>query len=128
VVGGSRFAVVDVYVDAGDVPLAAWQVEVRAVAGSVKLVGVEGGEHAAFREPPFYDPAALHAGDGKSDGRIILGAFNIGDELPTGRTRVARLHVEVEGEAKYEAKLTACATRDGDRITGRVEAIEGGAK
>jgi len=54
-----RFAVVDVYVDSGNQPLAAYQCGLTAARGDVKIVGVEGGEHAAFAEPPYYDPAAM---------------------------------------------------------------------
>ena len=107
-----RFAAVDVMLDTADVPLAAYQVEVTATAGDVTLAGIEGGEHAAFREPPYYDPKAL------GQNRIILGAFNTGSDLPTGRTRVARLMVRVTGDAAptYEATVQAAAAPDGKPI------------
>ena len=54
-----RFAPVDVYLDSGSRPLAAYQFELKVTQGKVKIVGVEGGEHEAFREAPYYDPAAL---------------------------------------------------------------------
>ena len=47
-----RFAVVDVYIDAANAALAAYQVEILTTQGTVKIVGIEGGEHAAFKEPP----------------------------------------------------------------------------
>ena len=63
-------------------------------AGDVKLVGIEGGEHAAFAQPPYYDPKAL------LNERIVIAAFNTAgaDKLPSGKTRVARLMVRVDGE------------------------------
>jgi len=114
---GVRFEVVDIFVDSGLVPLAAYQVEVRATAGDVKLVGVEGGAHAAFAAAPFYDPAALHAGRMRE--RIVIAAFSTAGELPTGRTRVARLHVRVSGAAAYSVKLETAGGVDGHKIDAR---------
>jgi hypothetical protein len=77
----------------------------------VKIVGVEGGEHVAFREPPYYDPAAL------SRDRIIIAAFNTGRDLPRGKTRVARLHLAITGpEPEYTAKLDIAASAEGAAI------------
>src|SRR5258708_5660502 len=66
----SPFAYVDVFIDPHGTPLAAYQFELRATAGDVKLVGIEGGEHAAFAKPPYYDPKAL------LNDRIVIAAFN----------------------------------------------------
>ncbi len=106
-----RFEAVDVYVDSGETPLAAYQFELSTPPG-VAIAGVEGGEHAAFADPPYYDPAAL------MQGRIIIAAFNTGDDLPTGRTRVARLHMQVTGEAApdYALELQAAASPTGERL------------
>ncbi|HYO11147.1 MAG TPA: hypothetical protein VER17_19435 [Tepidisphaeraceae bacterium] len=87
-----RFATVDVRLDPKGQPLAAYQLEFVAPA-SVALVGIEGGDHAAFKQPPFYDPAALR------NSRVILAAFNTAADLPRGETRVARLHVQIQGSA-----------------------------
>ena len=54
----ARFTTVDIIVDAGAESLAAYQIEITA-RGDAKIVGVEGGDHAAFKAPPHYDPAAL---------------------------------------------------------------------
>jgi hypothetical protein len=107
-----RFAAVDVYVDSGRQPLAAYQFELKATAGDVQIVGIEGGEHAAFREAPYYDPAAM------MQHRVIIAAFSTGKDLPTGRTRVARVHVRVAGatEPEYAIELEAAASPDGQRI------------
>jgi hypothetical protein len=89
---GPRFGYVDIFIDSGETPLAVYQVELRATAGDIRIVGVEGGDAAAFAEPPHYDPAALLEGE-----RIVLGAFSTGDALPAGRTRIARVHLRIEG-------------------------------
>jgi len=121
---GVRFAAVDVYVDSGRRPLAAYQFELKATVGNVKIVGIEGGEHAAFKEPPYYDPAAL------TRQRIVIAAFNTGEDLPTGRTRVARVHVRVAGtiEPEYAVELEAAASPDGKRISATATCEQGEAK
>lgn len=108
----ARFTWVDVYVDAGELPLAAYQVDLVALTDDVRIVGVEGGDTGAFAEPPYYDPAALQ------QGHIILGAFDTGDELPVGPVRVARLHVMCAAGAAPEMsiELTVAATLGGDAI------------
>ncbi|MBI2931491.1 MAG: hypothetical protein HYY16_07550 [Planctomycetes bacterium] len=101
-----RFAVVDVFVDSGDAPLAAWQVEVTANA---RIVGMEG-------EPvPTYDPAALQGG------RIVLAAFSTAEKPPKGRVRVARLHMMEAGLPDYAVKLVAAAAPGGRRIEAKAE-------
>ena len=55
----SPFTYVDVFIDPHGRALGAYQFELRATAGDVALVGIEGGEHAAFSHPPYYDPKAL---------------------------------------------------------------------
>ncbi len=111
--GPVRFTWLDVYVDSGSVPLAAYQVQIRATAGRVAIVGIEGGEHAAFREPPYYDPAAMQ------QDRVILGAFNTGRDLPAGVARIARLHLQVTGEQipEFSVQLDTAAASDGHKIT-----------
>jgi hypothetical protein len=106
-----EFRWVDVYIDSGNVPLAAYQFELAAETGDFRIVGIEGGEHPAFAEPPYYDPAALQ------NDRVILAAFSTADELPTGNTRVARVHVMIEGNPpQYLVTLSVAATKDGSRI------------
>jgi hypothetical protein len=116
-----RFEAVDVYVDSGRAPLAAWQFELAAESGNAIIVGVEGGEHPAFAEPPYYDPAAL------SHGRIIIASFSTGDDLPAGRTRVARLHMQVTGDTPpdYAVRLQVAASRDGERIDATASMTQG---
>src|SRR5687767_11940811 len=89
-----RFAVVEVRIDPSGKPLAAYQLEFIADATRVKLVGIEGGDHAAYAQPPYYDPAAL------SQNRVILAAFNTGSNLPAVAFRAARLHVQITGSER----------------------------
>ncbi len=111
---GLQFIAIDVYVDSGERELGAWQVEVTSDSPEAKLVGVEGGAHAAYAEPPYYDPAALHESDAFD--RVVIAALSTADELPTGRTRVARLHFMVEGEPGFRVKLMAAGARDATPI------------
>lgn len=111
-----RFQTVDVYVDTGDMPLAAYQFSVHSATRSALLAGLEGGEHPAFAPPPYYDPQAL------IDEKVIVAAFSTADDLPKGRTRVARLHVQVTGEkdAEYVATLQTAAGADGSVIPAKL--------
>ena len=122
----ARFIAVDIFVDSGDVELGAYQVEVKAMAGGtpappaassskVTLVGVAGGEHAAFAEPPHYDAAALHEDQLKD--RIVLAAFNTGKDLPKGKTKVAQIQVMVEGaEPAFAVVVMTAGAGDGTKI------------
>jgi len=122
--GRVRFANLDVYVDSGQQPLAAYQFELAAEVGDVKIVGLEGGEHPAFQSPPYYDPAAL------MQNRIIVAAFNTGRDLPRGRTRVARLHVQITGDRQpeYAIRLEAAGNAAGARIPATAIVAEGDAR
>ena len=113
--GPIRFRPVHVYIDPAGTPLAAYQIEIVA-DGNARIVGVEGGEHPAFAEPPAYDPAAL------AGGRIIIAAFDLGDDLPTERTRVATIHMREAGplDPTYSATLQAVGDPDGQPIDATV--------
>jgi hypothetical protein len=67
----------------------------------VKIVGIEGGEHRAFREPPFYDPKAMQ------EERVIIAAFSTEkpENLPTGKTRVATIHLQTTGTERLGIRL-----------------------
>ena len=114
-----RFTAIDITIDSGNQPFAAYQFELLASGADAKIVGVEGGEHAAFREPPYYDPAAL------SQNRIIIAAFNTGRDLPSGKTRVARLHLQITGgEPTYKVKLDVAGDSDGKPVTAKIDFTE----
>ena len=117
-----RFAPLHIFLDSGSQPLAAFQFELKAAAGQIKIVGVEGGQHAAFKEAPYYDKAALY----KSN-RIIIAAFNTGRELPKGRTRIATIHLQIIGDAEpdYELKLVVAADADAKEIPAKIDIVRG---
>lgn len=104
-----EFTAVDVYVDSPK-PLAAWQMEVRT---SATIVGVEGGEPKCYAEPPFYDPKALRGG------RIVLAAFTTEAAPPSGRIRVARLHLR--GAPELSAREIVAAAPGGAKVEVKVE-------
>ncbi|MGD8499801.1 MAG: hypothetical protein PVJ86_04095 [Phycisphaerales bacterium] len=116
-----RFAPLHIYLDSGNRPLAAFQFELKAAAGQIKIVGVEGGQHEAFKEAPYYDPAAL------ANDRIIIAAFNTGQDLPKGRTRIATIHLQIIGDAEpeYELMLTVAADADGEEIPAKISFEKG---
>jgi hypothetical protein len=116
-----RFEAVEIYIDSKDEALAAYQFELSTKAGEIAIVGVEGGEHPAFKEPPYYDPAAL------SNDRIIIAAFNTGKDLPKGRTRVATIHLQLTGETEpeYVLELDVAASASGNRIAANISLAEG---
>gem|GEM_PF-788079 len=107
-----RFAAVDVYIDSGAASLAAWQFELTTGSGDVKIVGVEGGDHPAFKAPPYYDPKAL------TQDRIIIAAYSTAENLPSGKTRVARIHVQISGEPRpdFGVQIIVAADQAGDTI------------
>src|SRR5256885_1567618 len=79
-----RFATVDVYVDSSHDVLAAYQLEWTGQSANARIVGIEGGENSAFKEPPYYDPNAMQ------QERVILASFSTANaaKLPRGKTRV----------------------------------------
>lgn len=117
-----HFRAVDIFVDSQDQPLAAYQLEFTASGSSAKIVGIEGGEPAAFREAPFYDPTAIQ------HERVIIGAFSTGpaDELPTGKTRVATIHLQTTGREmpRFHVQVQTAATVGGRKISVQASAIE----
>jgi len=111
-----RFTTVDLYV-VSDTPVAAWQVELAERSGAMQIVGIERGDDATFRDPPYYDRVVLERA---ATERIVLASLSLSgaDQLPRGRVRIARLHVRTIGAAQpdYEARLIAAGTADGRPI------------
>ena len=122
--GAGRFRTVAVYVDAGQAPLAAYQVVITVgdTAPTAKIVGVEGGSADAFRAAPYYDPAALQGG------RIIIAAFTTEAAPPRGRTHVTTLHLfEPAGCIPvYRARLVVAVGDTGRDIAATVALEPGG--
>jgi hypothetical protein len=108
-----HFQAVDIFVDANDIPLAAYQLEFKATNGNVKIVGIEGGEHPAFKEAPYYDPKAMQ------QERVIIAAFSTDANLPNGKTRVATIHLQIIGDQSpgYSVKLAVAADAGGNKTS-----------
>src|SRR5688572_4302910 len=87
----AEFAVYDIYLEPHGEPLAAYQLKIWDKNAAIKIISVEGGEHRAFQKAPFFDPKAIQRDI------IKLAAFDArkSGDLPTHRTRVASLHVEI---------------------------------
>ena len=120
----TRFSPLHIDIDSGRRSLAAYQFELKAAAGQIKIVGVEGGRHKAFKEAPYYDPAAL------AKDRIIIAAFNTGRDLPKERTRIATVHLQIIGEIEpeYELKLIVAADEEGKEIPAKISYEKGESK
>lgn len=123
-VSSSRFTWIDAWIDPHGKPLGAYQFELRTFGPDVALVGVEGGEHSAFAQPPYYDPKA------NLQKRIVIAAYNTSNDLPHQRTRVARIMVRITGaaEPKYSATLDVAASSDAKPIDAAVSVKEGAAQ
>lgn len=117
----TRFAAVAIYLES-DEPVAAWQFELGESSGRMRVVGVENGDSAAFEGAPYYDLQAVSEGDAD---RIIVADFSLrpADELPTGRHRVATVHVQLQGfaEPEYIVSLMAAGGADGQSIQASIE-------
>ena len=113
-----HFRAIDVYVDSGNTPLAAYQLEFSVTNVPTTIVGIEGGSPKAFREPPFYDPKAMQGE------RVIIAAFSTEapEHLPSGKTRVATIHIMTTGEARpaFNLKLQTAADPAGKKISATV--------
>ncbi len=110
------FAAVDIYLNSTE-PVAAWQFDLSDRNGLMSVVGVENGESAAFERTPYYDREAVRLG---SANRIIVADFSLADEnrLPSGRTRIATLHLMLKGagDPVFNLNLTTATTYDGQVI------------
>jgi hypothetical protein len=117
-----RFRVVDIYVDSKEQSLAAYQLEFSITNNAAKIAGIEGGEHPAFAEPPFYDPKAMQ------HERVLLAAFstNAIAHLPKGKTRVATIHLQTKSPAaiEFNVKLSVAADANGNKIPAKASVQE----
>ena len=117
-----RFRAVDIYIDLKQNTLGAYQLEWASKNPGARIVGIEGGESLAFRQPPYYDPKAIQ------HQRVILAAFSTAkaEKLPKGKTRVATIHLQMTGERAIEPviKNARAATPEGTTLTGEATSIE----
>ena len=111
-----RFAAINVYFESVE-PLAAWQFELSDPAGAMAVVGIENGDSDAFPGAPHYDMAAVE--QDRAD-RIVVADFSLADRaaLPSGRTRVATVHVRIAGArtSDFELQLIAAGNEAGEPI------------
>ena len=119
-----RFVPVEVIIDTGDRPLAAYQLTMHATRGDVRIVGIEGGDPGSvFTDPPYYDPRAMQLD------HVIIADFSVAPagDLPRGRIRVATIHVRVVGaEAPaFQAELTAAADDTGAPVDATTSLVFG---
>ena len=98
-----RFAALDVQLESAQ-PVAAWQFELSEAGGRMHVVGVENGDSPAFAKAPYFDRKAVN--DGRAD-RIIVADFTLRPpaELPTGKVRIATVHVRITGDSRPEYVL-----------------------
>lgn len=118
---GTSFMVFDIMLDTGADKLAAYQLEIAYPQKTVKIVGLEGADTGAFNPPPYYDP------EGMAGGRIKIAAYTLDDEdAPAGKTRVARMHLSVQGswDRELEFKLVTAAKPGGEKITPKITITE----
>lgn len=113
-----RFVAVDVFIDSA-APLAAWQFEFSDLNNATKVVGIENGDVAAFNRAPFYDRDAVAGGNAD---RIVVADYSLTSrsDLPTGRIRVATLHLMVSGATDFASKLIVAATHGGKSIEAEI--------
>lgn len=110
----ARFMPVEVFLDSPE-PVAAWQFELKDRNASMKVVGVENGDSDVFQPAPYYDRDAVTKGEAR---RIVVADYSLAEEskLPSGRVRVATLHLMLDGEADFELNLVTANTADGRPI------------
>lgn len=115
----TNFAVLDVYIDSQDQNLAAWQFELTDTNKHMQVVGVENGEHSSFARVPAYDRDVIDQGNAE---RIIVANFSLApsNELPRGQTRVASIHVRLDGEPDYQLRLVNAGNAGGVSISATI--------
>ena len=117
----ARFVPVEIFLDSAQ-PVAAWQFELVDRNGRMTVVGVENGASKAFTGAPYYDRPATQAGEVE---RIVVVDYTLADapELPTGRTRIATVHLMIVGEADFEVTLVTATTADGQQIDASISLL-----
>lgn len=118
------FSTLEITIDPEGKPLGAFQFELTSTNSSFTVVGVEGGEHAAFDHgrPPYFDLTTQRV----NTDRLVLAEYALPDAdsnaLPTGPIRVATVHIMLEGTdqipepIQYAIKVTAAGDADGNPI------------
>lgn len=117
----SRFAAVEVYLDSQE-PVAAWQFEFSNRHGGMQVVGVENGDSAAFAGTPYYDREAVRLGTAD---RVVVADYSLAPapELPSGRVRIATLHLVLDAtvEPTFALDLVTAVDVDGRPVKASLE-------
>lgn len=122
-IAAPRFLALDVIIESAE-PLAAWQFELSETGGGMKVVGIESGDSAAFKRAPYYDRDAVAGGHAE---RIVVAHYSLEreNELPSGATRVATVHVMLENvDANFDLKLITATASDGQKIQATARLVE----
>ena len=116
-----RFLPLDVHLDT-PVPVAAWQFELKDANGAMTVVGVENGGHPAYPRAPYYDREALARGGAS---RIVVADYSLAEAsgLPSGRVRLATLHLMLDGKPEFDLRLIAAAGPDGGAIDASISLV-----
>jgi hypothetical protein len=119
---GASFRVIDIFLDPKGKSLGAYQLGWKVTTQNARIVGIEGGDHPAFRNPPQYDPRAIQGE------RLVVAAFNAGAEksLPRGRIRIGSIHIEAAPSAicRFEIENLEAADVQGRRISVTAQSAE----
>ena len=118
-----QFAAVEIYLNTSE-PVAAWQFELSDRSGTMKVVGVEGGESEAYRRAPYYDREAVRLG---AADHVVVADYSLADvdDLPSGRTRIATIHLMLDSEDDQDIELTliTATTHDGQVINASISLV-----
>ena len=121
-VGTGSFTTMNVFVESGSRPLAAYQLTLNVAGTDARIVGIEGGDPGAFEQPPHYDPKAIQ------HQRVILAAFSTLNpgQLPQGKVRVATIHLQTKNNStpRINLKLQTAAGADAIPIPAQCRAEE----
>ena len=121
-ISSPRFVPLAIHLDS-PAAVAAWQFELKDRNGAMKVVGVENGGHPAFPRTPYYDREAVARGAAE---RIVLADYSLAEEnmLPSGRVRLATLHLMLAGEPDFELRLIVATTPEGAAINASISYTE----
>lgn len=117
-----RFVPLSIHLDS-PATVAAWQFELKDRNSVMKVVGVENGGHPAFPRAPYYDREAVARGNAS---RIVVADYSLADAstLPSGRVRLATLHLMLEGKPDFELRLITATTPEGRAIDASISFTE----
>ena len=113
-----RFLPLDIHLDS-PTTVAAWQFELKDANGAMNVVGVENGGHPAYPRAPYYDREEVERAGAP---RIVVADYSLAEasRLPSGRVRLATLHLMLDGEPDFHLSLIAAAGPDGGAINASI--------